>query len=131
LEAAGAAAPLEVSAAAGWTITSLLFDNVLVATAGPTFRSSYLSGKEAADANPVRDALLTVAQMMDHANADRASIGFGDAATRLCSGQAAMLFMPSFIESSFIDAGCASDIGGVPVEPSGTPSFVSVSIAFP
>jgi glucose/mannose transport system substrate-binding protein len=131
LEATGVA-PLVIPSVGGRAIATLLFDDVLVATAGPAFVSSYLSGKEAADAEPIRNALSIVVEMIDHSNADRTSIGYYEAASRVCAGGAAMTLLPAYLEPAFIEGGCNDgDIGVVPIEPASSPTFVFEGIAFP
>jgi glucose/mannose transport system substrate-binding protein len=124
--------PLSVSAAGGWTIASQLFESVLVAEAGPDFVEAYLRGQKTGDAPEVQKALTDVGRMMDYANADRATTGWGDAVKKVCSGEAAMLFLPDFVRPEFANQGCGPDkIGYVAMQPVGAPTFVFVSIGFP
>jgi glucose/mannose transport system substrate-binding protein len=123
--------PLSVSASAGWTIASHVFEAVLVAQAGPDFYESYLSGKKTADTPEVRAALGALGAMMDYANADRMSAKWTDAVASVCSGKAAMLILPDFVKGEFANDGCGPDkIGYVAMQPAGSPTFVFVSITF-
>ena len=123
--------PLSVSASAGWTIASLLFEAVLVAQAGPDYYEAYLGGAKTADTPEVRAALATIASLMDYANVDRASASWTDAVASLCSGKAAMVIMPDFVKGELAHDGCGPDaIGYVPMQPGGSPTFVFVSITF-
>jgi glucose/mannose transport system substrate-binding protein len=120
-----------VSASAGWTIASHVFESVLVAQAGPDFYQAYLGGQKTADTPEIRTALSTVASMMDYANANRTSTSWTDAVAAVCNGQAAMLILPDFVKGELSHDGCGPDkIGYVPMQPAGTPTFVFVSITF-
>jgi glucose/mannose transport system substrate-binding protein len=124
--------PLSVSASGGWTIASQLFESVLVAEAGPDFVEAYQRGQKTADAPEMQKALTDVGLMMDYANADRATTGWGDAVKKVCDGEAAMLFLPDFVKPEFANKGCGPDrIGYVAMQPASTPTFVFVSIGFP
>jgi glucose/mannose transport system substrate-binding protein len=124
--------PLSVSASGGWTIASQLFESVLVVEAGPDFVEAYLRGQRAADAPEIQKALDDVGRMMDYANADRATTGWGDAVKKVCDGEAAMLFLPDFVRPEFANKGCGPDrIGYVAMQPASAPTFVFVNIGFP
>jgi glucose/mannose transport system substrate-binding protein len=135
LEAKGIVA-FAVSAFAGWTIASHLFESVLVAQAGPDFYQAYLTGQQAADTPEIRTALSTVASMMDYSNPDRTSTEWTGAVSMVCQGRAAMLVLPDFVKGQFVqdsiaDGGNAcSAIDYISMEPPGTPTFVFVSITF-
>jgi glucose/mannose transport system substrate-binding protein len=123
--------PLSVSASGGWTIASHLFEAVLVAEAGPDFVESYLAGQQSPDAPPIQAALTDIGRMMDYANEDRATTGWGDAVKKVCVGEAGMLFLPDFVRNQFATLGCNADaIGYVAMEPAGNPTFVFVGLAF-
>ena len=78
---------LSVSASAGWTIASMLFEEVLVAEAGPEFLEAYLTGRLRGDAPEMRTALTDLAALLQYANPDRASTRWGTAAERLCTDE--------------------------------------------
>jgi glucose/mannose transport system substrate-binding protein len=123
---------LAVSAAGGWTIASMLFEEILVAEAGPDFVESYLTGRATGDAPEMRAALTDLAALFDYANPDRTTTGWGDAVKRLCAGESAMLMIPDFAKGQLKYEGCfAPDkVGYVPLEPPGAPTFVFVGLAF-
>jgi glucose/mannose transport system substrate-binding protein len=130
LQAKGITA-LSVSASAGWTIASLLFEAVLIAQAGPDYYEAYLGGTKTADTPEVRAALTTVASLMAYAEIDRTSTSWTDAVASLCSGKAAMIIMPDFVKGELAHDGCGPDtIGYVAMQPAGRPTFVFVSITF-
>jgi len=123
--------PFAVSAYEGWTIASTVFEAVLVAQAGPAFYQAYLTGKESPDNPQIRAALHTVSSMMGYANTDRMSALWTDAVADVCSGKAGMLVMPDFAKGQLATNGCGpTEVGYVPMQPPGTPSFVFVSITF-
>jgi glucose/mannose transport system substrate-binding protein len=123
---------LSVSDSGGWTIASMLFEEILVAEAGPDFVEAYLTGQSKGDAPEVGVAANDLAALLDHANPDRATTGWGDAVKRLCTGEAAMLMMPDFVKGQLEVDGCFApdQVGYVPLEPPGAPTFVFVGIAF-
>jgi len=122
---------LSVSASAGWTVASLLFEVVMVAQAGPDYYEAYLGGKKTADTPEVRAALATIKSLMDYANVDRASTSWTDAVASLCDGKAAMVLLPDFAKGELAHRGCGADaVGYVPMQPAGAPTFVFVSIVF-
>ncbi len=123
--------PLSVSASGGWTIALHFFDSLLVAEAGPYFVQSYLDGKQTGDTPEIETALADLARMMDYANEDRATTGWGDAVKRVCMGQAAMIFLPDFVRPQFATYGCGTDeIDYVAMEPAGSPTFAFVGLGF-
>jgi glucose/mannose transport system substrate-binding protein len=111
--------------ASGWAASATLFDAILVAKAGPDFHQSYFSGRQTGAATEVRAALVDFATLLDHANADRATLSWLDAAERLCTGQAAMLLMGDYAKTGF-GAGCLTPakIGYLALEPASAPTFV-------
>jgi glucose/mannose transport system substrate-binding protein len=124
---------LSVSASGGWTIADMLFEGILVAEAGPDFVEAYLTGQLKGDAPELQVALTDLAALLDYANPDRGTTGWGDAVKRLCSGEAAMLMMGDFVKGQLEVNGCLTpdEIGYVPLEPPGAPTFVFVGIMFP
>jgi glucose/mannose transport system substrate-binding protein len=123
--------PFEVSASAGWTVASHLFESVLVAQAGPDFYQAYLTGQKAADTPEIRSALNTVSWMMDLSNTDRTALLWSDAVAQVCAGKAAMLILPDFVKGEFVHDGCGPEtIDYMSMEPPGTPTFVFASITF-
>ncbi len=95
LKAMGAT-PFAVSDSGGWTMASVVFESTLVAQAGASFFKSYLAGQESPDAPQIQTTLTTVGQMLDMANADAPTTGWGAAVAKVCMGQAAMLVLPDF-----------------------------------
>jgi glucose/mannose transport system substrate-binding protein len=123
--------PLSVSDAGGWTIGIHLFDSLLVAEAGPDFVESYYAGKQTPDAPEIQTALGDVARMMDYANDDRVTTGWGDAVQNVCAGTAAMTILGDFARGQFAADGCGPDvIDYVTMEPAGSPTFVFVGLGF-
>src|SRR5258705_6774594 len=80
-------------------------------------------------------AIADVGKMMDYANDDRATTGWGDAVKKVCLGEAAMLILPDFTKGQFQVNDCGpgkahDNIGYVPMQPDGKPTFVYVGITF-
>jgi glucose/mannose transport system substrate-binding protein len=124
-------APLAVSASGGWTIAGQFFEGLLVSEAGPQFYRDYLSGAQAPDAPEIQQTLADLAKMMDYANDDRAMVGWGEAVKRVCTGEAAMVFLPDFVSKEFQNQGCGPDsIGYVPLQPVAAPSFVHAPLGY-
>jgi glucose/mannose transport system substrate-binding protein len=129
-------APLAVSASGGWTIASHVFEALLVAEGGADYYLNYMSGSMAdpADATMIK-TLTDVAHMMDYANADRATTGWGAAVKMVCDGTAGMIFLPDFTKGQFQQIGCGTaakpNIDYVSMEKAGEPTFVYVGITFP
>jgi glucose/mannose transport system substrate-binding protein len=120
-----------VSGVGGWTIATLVFEDVLMAQAGPDFYLAYLTGRKAPDTPEIRTALSTVASMMDSSNADRAAMGWSAAVHLMCLGQAAMVALPDFIARDLVSAGCDPNaVGYVAMQPAGSPAFAFVSVGF-
>jgi glucose/mannose transport system substrate-binding protein len=123
--------PLEVSAVGGWTVASHLFEALVVAEAGPSFYYDYLAGGKTGDAPEIEQALVDLGKMMDYANADRASLAWGPAVEKVCTGEAPMIFLPDFAQGELKQQGCAPGrVGYVAFEPSTTPSFVYTSVGW-
>jgi glucose/mannose transport system substrate-binding protein len=123
--------PFAVSDRGGWTMASVLFEDVLVAQAGADFYHAYLAGQKAPDAPEIQAALATVGQMLDMSNADAPTTSWSDAVAKVCMGQAAMLLLPDFVNAEFQRVGCGpAQVGYVPMQMAGESSFVFVSIAF-
>jgi glucose/mannose transport system substrate-binding protein len=132
--------PLSVSASGGWTIASHVFEALLVAEGGADYYLNYMNGSATDAADAVMTQTLTdVGRMMDYANPDRATTGWGDAVLNVCNGSAAMLFLPDFTKGQFLqdiaDGKCgattADKIGYVAMQKPGESTFVYVGITFP
>jgi glucose/mannose transport system substrate-binding protein len=130
-------APLAVSASGGWTIASHVFEALLVAEGGAEYYLNYMSGTMQDPADAVMTKTLTdVAHMMDYANPDRATTGWGAAVKMVCDGTAGMIFLPDFVKGQFQVNDCGpgkthDNINYVSMEKAGEPTFVYVGIAFP
>ena len=129
--------PLAVSASGGWTIASHVFEALLVAEGGADYYLNYMSGTMAdpADATMIK-TLTDVAHMMDYANADRATTGWGAAVKMVCDGTAGMIFLPDFVKGQFQVNDCGpgkthDNINYVSMEKPGEATFVYVGISFP
>jgi glucose/mannose transport system substrate-binding protein len=127
--------PLEVSASGGWTIASHVFEALLPLEAGADYYKTYMTGGAADPADATMTQLLTdVGKMMDYANTDRATTGWGDAVKAVCMKQAAMLFLPDFTKGQFQQDGCGTpmndNIGYVAMQAPNEHTFVYVGIAF-
>jgi glucose/mannose transport system substrate-binding protein len=129
-------APLAVSDSGGWTIASHVFEAMLVLEGGADYYDSYVKGNAADPADAIMTQTLTdIAKMMDYANPDRATTGWGDAVKMVCDGKAGMLFLPDFTKGQFQADGCGTadkpNIGYVPMQKAGESAFVYVGITFP
>jgi glucose/mannose transport system substrate-binding protein len=128
----GLVSPLAVSASGGWTIASHVFEDVLVARGGGAFYEKYLKGDAAADDPIMLQTITDVGKMMDYANPDRATTGWGAAVKMVCDGTAGMLFLPDFTKGEFQNKGCGADkIGYVSLNGPNEKTFIYVGITFP
>jgi glucose/mannose transport system substrate-binding protein len=129
--------PLSVSASGGWTIASHVFEALLVAEGGAQYYLDYMNGLKSAE--PADDIMMKtlndVAKMMDYANPDRATTGWGDAVQKVCDGTAGMLFLPDFTKGQFQQDKCGiagnDNIDYVAMQLPTEKVFVYVGITFP
>jgi glucose/mannose transport system substrate-binding protein len=112
-----------------WTLTMLAFENVMVAVAGGDYYRDFFSGKRSADDPELYATLGHVARILDHSNADAASLGWDGAVERLSTGGAAMTIMGDWAKGYLINSRAPLDFGEIP-SPGAGGAFVFATDTF-
>ncbi len=102
--------PLSIGARDGSTISQLLFDSVLLASAGSTFRNSYLTGGEDPSDARLTQALTEVTRLLSYSNSNRDAVDWTSAARAVIDGSAAMTFVGDWAGAFFESAGQKPDV---------------------
>jgi glucose/mannose transport system substrate-binding protein len=123
--------PLAVGSQQPWTIATLVFENVLVASAGAQYYLDFFSGKQTADDLQLRTALTAAAQMFGYINADHDSLLWNDAVAQVKQGKAAMNIMGDWAKGEFVVEGAKPDVDFGEVNLGGSSTFVFAVDAFP
>ncbi len=126
--------PLAVGGKDTWAVSALLFENLLLATAGVDFYVSYFQGHEPADAPPMLDTLVEATALWTRVRTGDPDVlerSWTDAVALVGTGHAAMTVMGDWAKGSFQAAGLEPgvDFGTLPF-PGSAPAFVFTSDAF-
>jgi glucose/mannose transport system substrate-binding protein len=115
-----------------WPMSILVFENILLATAGPDFYNSYFAGQESADAPEIDAALDEFQHIWSYMNSDVNSLDWDQGVNLVGTGDAAMTVMgdwaKGYLTSSGLEAGV--DFGQIPF-PGTAGTFVFTADTFP
>lgn len=122
--------PLAVGSQQAWTVATLVFENVIVASAGAQYYLDFFTGKKSANDPTLRTALNSAAQMFGYINSDHDSLLWNDAVAQVYKGNAAMTIMGDWAKGEFISEGAKVDVDFGEVN-LGSDTFVFAVDAFP
>ncbi len=108
--------PIALGDSANWT-TAMLFEETLLAVAGPDKYNQYFEGKITASDPAVQQTIQYFRTELQYVNPNHASLTWDQACGLLVSGQAAMTIMGDWANGYFMAAGWKPnvDYGGVAV----------------
>jgi glucose/mannose transport system substrate-binding protein len=95
--------PLAVGSQQPWTLGTLVWENVLVASAGSQYYLDFFAGLKSADDPELRTALEAAAKMLGYANPDHDSLLWNDAVGLVAQGKAAMNIMGDWAKGELIN----------------------------
>jgi glucose/mannose transport system substrate-binding protein len=124
--------PLAVGSRDPWTVTMLVFENVLIATQGGQYYLDYFGGKKTGDDAGMVAALQDAAALWKYTDVSGRSLRWDDAVAQVESGQAAMTIMGDWAKGHFESVGQKLDVdfGQIPM-PGAQDSFVYNPDCFP
>ncbi len=131
--------PIELGAAPemgaepnGDALASFVFENLLVAEAGPQFYHDYFTGQSDPDDPWIDVVLERASRLLDCVDPDVLGIDWTEAANRLSDGRGAMMINGDWTKGylNALGAEVAADFGEVPT-PGTTETFVFTSDSFP
>lgn len=126
--------PLAVGSSQSWTLATMVWENVLVASAGPQYYLDFFDGKASASDPQLRTALDQAAQMFAYINADHDMLLWNDAIALVRQGKAAMNIMGDWAKGELITEGAVPDVDFGEVNLAVTPgssAFVFAMDVFP
>jgi glucose/mannose transport system substrate-binding protein len=122
--------PLAVGSQQAWTISTMVFESVLVASAGPQYYLDFFAGKQSAADQQLRDALTAAAKMFGYINTNHDSLLWNDAVGLVKNGTAAMNIMGDWAKGELVAEGAKPDVDFGEVN-LGSDTFVFAMDAFP
>jgi glucose/mannose transport system substrate-binding protein len=122
---------ISLGSRAPWTVSLLIFDNILVAREGPDFCRDYFAGRLAADDPRVVRTLRTGLQLLLLANADHRDLSWLQGVEMVVQGKAVMTVMGAWARATFKEHGMklGVDYDEIPF-PGSADTFVFSSDAF-
>jgi glucose/mannose transport system substrate-binding protein len=133
LEAAGVTAPLALSTKVRpWLLPILLFENLLMARAGPTYYRSYFCGHEDPMGPPIAAALQDLGRLLGrpHSNTDRLQLGWDQSLNLVRDRRAALAIMGDWARGYFLATAPDPDQIGEVVFPGTSDVFVFTTDTF-
>ncbi len=121
--------PIAIGYKHPWTLSSLAFENVMVAVAGGEYYRDFFTGKRGPDEPELRATLHHVGRILDYANADAHKLGWDGAVELLCTGRAAMTIMGDWAKGYLTSRGFPFEFGELPSPGSGN-AFVFATDTF-
>jgi len=124
--------PLAVGYKEAWTLTILVFENLLVAEAGPQYFKDFFSGLKSPDDPIVTQTLNDAVRLFAYTDAGGSALLWDEAVAQVENGVAAMTIMGDWAKGHFESRGQKPDVdfGQVPMPGSQT-SFVYNPDCFP
>jgi glucose/mannose transport system substrate-binding protein len=124
--------PLAVGSREGWTVTMLVFENLMVAKNGGQYFLDYFGGKKTADDPGVVATLNDAAALWKYTDPSGRTLRWDEAVAQVENGQAAMTIMGDWAKGHFESVGQKLDVdfGQIPM-PGGQDSFVYNPDCFP
>ncbi len=117
--------PLAVGGRGSWTISLLIFENLLVALQGASFYEDYFTGRIPNPADPrMLEVLEEALVLWQYTNEDARDIEWDEAVARVHHGQAAMTVMGDWAK------GALNQLGGQPGETFGQIPFPGTAGVF-
>ncbi len=112
LRAHGLAAPIALGMRAPWTLSLLLFENILVARAGGEgYRRFFLGTDDVLTSPTMAKALEDLTTLLGYTNVDAGGITWDKAIDLVRHGQAAMTIMGDWAKGYFLDQARADMLG--------------------
>lgn len=124
--------PLAISSQASWTVNLFIFENLLVAKAGPQYFKDFFTGKKSPDDPEILDTLNDALALWKYTDESGKTISWDQAVAQVELGQAAMTVMGDWAKGHFEAAGKKPDVdfGAVPM-PGSQEGFIYGPDCFP
>jgi glucose/mannose transport system substrate-binding protein len=123
--------PLAMGHEEPWALTMLTFETVLAGEAGAEYYRDFFAGRRSPSDPEIKSALVRVARLLDHSNADAAELRWDGALDRVRSGSAAMSMMGDWAKGYLMSKGCRPGIDfGQACGPGGHRAYVFATDVF-